>query len=133
MEEITKYRAYDGTEFFSKKECIKYEDSCQRITLDCPFTTEWLSPDMQTFINNKVKKMIIDKQNCAELPKYMTDCRIERIVIDITSVEQEDYRTRYHFDVFCMLYDEDDVSHTVPTKLSFSYAFDSLVKEEDDN
>lgn len=133
MEEITKYRAYDGTEFFSKKECIKYEDSCQRITLDCPFTTEWLSPDMQTFINNKVKKMIIDKQNCAELPKYMTDCRIERIVIDITSVEQEDYRTRYHFDVFCMLYDEDDEDYIVHTKLSFSYAFDSLVKEEDDN
>lgn len=133
MEEITKYRAYDGTEFFSKKECIKYEDSCQRITLDCPFTTEWLSPDMQTFINNKVKKMIIDKQNCAELPKYMTDCRIERIVIDITSVEQEDYRTRYHFDVFCRLYDEDDEDYIVPRKLSFSYAFDSLVKEEDDN
>ena len=133
MEEIIKYRAYDGTEFETEKECIKYEDSCQKITLDYPFTTEWLSPDMQTFINNKVKKMIIDKQNCAELPKYMIDCRIERIVIDITSVKQEDYRTRYHFDVFCMLYDEYDEGHTVPTKLSFSYAFDSLVKEEDDN
>ena len=34
MEVITKYRADDGTEFFSQEECLEYEKQREKITTD---------------------------------------------------------------------------------------------------